>query len=307
MRAGWLAAMVVVFAGLGALAANAQPTPDQARRFTSPKISAAYAARLRKLPDWNGRWRPSSGPKPRPAEIMFDPDHFYNPPDPSPPEDQGAGLVGPMPGAYLTDIPYNDEWAKKYRKIVQDTVDGRSIDKVAICQPYGFPRIMGGNPSGPEIFMTPEMVVMYFDAGSAVRHIYTDGRGHPKGEGFGTDVNPRWNGHSIGHWEGDTLVVDTVGIYPSNFDQTAAPHSDQMHVTERIRLVARDWLEDAMVIEDPVAFARPWKITRWFRRARQKYPPVVDDTCSPDEFVDMSKGYQSIVLPGEREAAEQKQ
>jgi hypothetical protein len=270
--------------------------------FAQPKNGPA---KLKQLPDWNGRWRPSSGAKPRPAEIAFDPDNYFSPPDPAGPEDEGAGLVGLIEGTYLTGVPYNKAWKQKYQKIVQDTLEGRSIDRVGACEPYGFPRIMGGNPSGPEIFMTPEVVLMYFDAGSAVRHIYTDGRGHPKGEGFDTDIAPRWNGHSIGHWEGDTLVVDTVGILPSNYDQTAAPHSDELHVLERIRLVDKDWLEVAMTIEDPTAFTRPWKVTRYFRRDKEKYPKVSDNTCPPDNFIDMSQGYQRIILPAEREAMEE--
>ena len=284
---------------------HAQPATPAAD-FVSPRISDEYIDALKKLPDWNGRWRPSAD-KPRPAEIAFDPNNFYSPPDPAEAGDEGAGLVGLIQGTYLTKIPYNKEWLAKYRKIVKDTAEGKSIDRVAICEPYGFPRVMGGNPSGPEIFVTPEVVLMYFDAGSAVRHIYTDGRGHPKGEGFDTDVAPRWNGHSIGHWEGDTLVVDTVGTYPSNYDQTAAPHSDQLHVTERIRLVAKDWLQDAMTIEDPVAFTRPWQVTRYFKRDKEKYAKVKDDTCSPDNSVDMSQGYQKLVLPAELEEAERKE
>jgi hypothetical protein len=287
----------LVFAN--AVAQPAEPAPD----FKAPKISTEYAEKLMKLPDWNGRWRPSSK-KPRPAEIAFDPENFYSPPDPAGPGDEGAGLVGLIEGTYLTSIPYNKEWQAKYKKIVKDTEEGRSIDQVGICAPYGFPRIMGGNPSGPEIFMTPEVVLMYFDAGSAVRHIYTDGRGHPKGEGFDTDIMPRWNGHSIGRWEGDTLVVDTVGTFPSNFDQTAAPHSDQLRTTERIRLVEKDWLQVDRTIEDPVAFTRPWRVVRYFKRDKQKYPKVKDDTCPPDNLVEMSGGYQRIILPAEREAQE---
>lgn len=290
---------------LGCAVAAAQPKNGPAPGFKAPRLSDEYLRKLKQLPDWNGRWRPSSGSKPRPAEIAFDPDNFFSPPDPAEPGDEGAGLVGLIEGTYLTGIPYNKEWKAKYDKIVQDTLEGRSIDRVGACEPYGFPRIMGGNPSGPEIFVTPEVVLMHFDAGSAVRHIYTDGRGHPQGEGFDTDVAPRWNGHSIGHWEGDTLVVDTVGIYPSNYDQTAAPHSDALHVVERIRLVAKDWLEVAMTIEDPEAFTRPWKVTRYFKRDTQKYPKVADNTCPPDNFIDMSQGYQRIILPAEREAMEE--
>ncbi len=291
-----------------ATVAAAQPADGRklpAPGFKSPKISAGYTAALQKLPDWNGRWIPTSGAKPRPAEISFDQINFVSPPDPA--EEEGAGLVGLIEGTYMTSIPYNAEWKAKYDKIIADNLEGKNTDRVSVCWPYGFPRVMGGNPSGPEIVVTPEFVLMYFDAGSAIRHIYTDGRGHPKGEGFERDVEPRWNGHSIGHWEGDTLVADTIGTYPSNYDQTGAPHSDQLRVTERIRLVDKDWLEDAMTMVDPVAFTKPWQVTRWFRRAPTKYPVVKDDTCSPDNNSEMKDGYQTLVLPGEREAQEKKE
>lgn len=299
---GALSALALV--ALVGCAREGSPPQNGASEFKAPRFSDEYLAKLKQLPDWNGRWRPSAS-KPRPAEIAFDPENFYSPPDPAEAEDEGAGLVGLIEGTYLTGIPYNEEWKAKYDHNVKEALEGRAVDRVGACEPYGFPRIMGGNPSGPEIFMTPEVVLMYFDAGSAVRHIYTDGRGHPKGEGFDTDVALRWNGHSIGHWEGDTLVVDTVGIYASNYDQTAAPHSDELHVVERIRLVDKDVLEVAMTIEDPVAFTEPWKVTRHFKRDAEKYPKVSDNTCPPDNFIDMSQGYQRIILPAEREAMEE--
>lgn len=280
-----------------------QSTERAKPRFQAPRIDKAYTAELGQLPDWNGRWRPTA-PQPRPAEIIFDPENFYSPPDPSQSGDEGAALVGPLEGTYLTGIPYNKEWRLKYQHNVQEALAGRAVDRVAICEPYGFPRVMGGNPSGPEIIITAEFVLMYFDAGSAVRHIYTDGRGHPKDEGFDNDVQLRWNGHSIGRWEGDTLIVDTIGIYPSNYDQTAAPHSDQLHVTERIRLVEKDRLEVVMTMVDPIAFTRPWTVTRYFKRDADKYPNVSDHSCAPDEFIEMSQGYQRIVLPQEQEAEE---
>ncbi|MEO6339357.1 MAG: hypothetical protein ABIO39_04910 [Caulobacteraceae bacterium] len=274
--------------------------------FTAPKFGDAYIEAMRKLPDWNGRWRPTSAGKRRPAEIMFDPLNFYEAPDPAGKgeEGDGAGIAGPMPGSKLNKIPYNAEWQKKYDDIVKNTVAGRSIDRAAICEPYGFPRVMGGAPSGPEIFITPEVVIMYFDAGSAVRHIYTDGRQHPTNEGFEPgEVVPRWNGHSIGHWEGDTLVVDTVGMYPAYYDQTDPPYSAKLHVVERIRQIDKNTLESKMTLTDPVAFTRPWEVTRLLTRATEKFPKVLDATCAPEEGVEMKNGYQSIILPGEKAGA----
>lgn len=276
-----------------------EPIPN----YKAPRFDEAYLDKMRKLPDLNGRWMMTAGDRRRPAEVMFDPEHVFVPPDPAGEEIDYAALVGPLGGTYLTAIPYNEEYRKKYEQIVRDTADGRSIDGVAACQPYGFPRIMGGAPSGPEIVVLPEVVIMTFDQGSAIRHIYTDGRDHPKDEWYEADVMPRWNGHSIGHWEGDTLVVDTVGMFPAYFDQTDPPFSDKLHVVERIRLINHDWLEDQMTLTDPKAFTRPWVVTRYYKRSPEKFRTYGDFACSPDAGVDVSGGYQKLVLPGEMEEA----
>jgi len=298
-------ALLLAAGGLAACGKDGSATAGKGE-FVAPRFSTEYGEALRKLPDWNGRWRPTSGGRRRPAEIMFDPENFFDAPDPAGTgEDEGAGIAGPMPGTKLTKIPYNAEWQKKYDDIVKNTIAGKSIDRAAICEPYGFPRVMGGAPSGPEIFVMPDLVLMYFDAGSAVRHIYTDGRKHPTNEGFEPgEVVPRWNGHSIGHWEGDTLVVDTVGMYPAYFDQTDPPFSDKLHVVERIRQTDANTLEVKMTLTDPVAFTRPWEVTRLLSRDKERWPRVLDSTCAPEEGVEMSKGYQSLVLPQEREARE---
>jgi hypothetical protein len=285
-------------------AAPKMPEPPRGRTgYVAPRLPADYLARLAKLPDWNGTWIQQAAPKLRPAHLVFDPDNFHEPPD----DLEGKnGLVSVRPGSYMTAIPYKPEYLKEYMDNVAANADGRSIDKAALCVPYGMPRLMGGAPSGPEIIMTPDMVSMYFDFGSTVRHIYTDGRKHPEGESFEGGLNPRWNGHSIGRWEGDTLVVDTVGVYPGFYDQTSAPHSDQLRMTERIRLIDWNWLEDEMVIEDPVMFTKPWKVTRWYlRNGAGRYPDVGDNDCPPNQEIDFSEGYQRLILPAEEEAREE--
>ena len=277
-----------------------EPIPD----YKAPRFDEDFLDKMRKLPDLNGRWMMSAGDLRRPAEVMFDPEHRFVPPDPAGEEADFGGLVGPLPGSYLTGIPYNEEYRKKYEQIVRDTADGRSIDAVAACRPYGFPRIMGGAPSGPEIVVTPEVVIMTFDQGSSIRHIYTDGRGHPMDDWYDTGIMPRWNGHSIGHWEGDTLVVETIGIIPGYFDQTNPPFSDKLHVVERIRLINHDWLEDQMTLTDPDAFTRPWVVTRYYKRSPEKFRTYRDSECPPDASIDISGGYQRLILPGEMEEAE---
>jgi hypothetical protein len=109
-----------------------------------------------------------------------------------------------------------------------------------------------------ELVQTPARLVMLFeDDVPSHRTVYLDGRGHPK------DPNPDWMGHSIGHWEGDTLVVDTVGFNDKTWlDNVGHRHTEMLHVTERFRRPDVGHLEIEFTIEDPGAFAKPWVIKR---------------------------------------------
>jgi hypothetical protein len=95
-----------------------------------------------------------------------------------------------------------------------------------------------------------------------VRHIHTDGRAHP------ADPDLTFNGDSIGHWEGDTLVVDTVGLAPQTFLVDGVQHSKGEHIVERIRLSDPDMLEIRTRIEDPGVLAQPWEFVGRFARHR---------------------------------------
>jgi hypothetical protein len=120
------------------------------------------------------------------------------------------------------------------------------------CIPPGMPRIFL-HPLPMEIVQGPSEVVMLFEYDSIRRQIYTDGRAHD------TSLGPLWMGDSIGHWEGDTLVVDTVNLNDKNWiDRVGHPHSEALHVVERIRRVNHDHLLDELTIEDPKAYTKPW-------------------------------------------------
>ena len=124
------------------------------------------------------------------------------------------------------------------------------------CAPYGFPRIMI-DADHFEIFQIPNRIFMRFYRNNEQRQIWMDGRGHPK------DVELTWKGHSIGRWDGDTLVVDTVGILSGEngkvkwLDAAGHPHSDDLHVTERIRRVNQNTMQIDFVFEDPKTFTAP--------------------------------------------------
>jgi hypothetical protein len=109
-----------------------------------------------------------------------------------------------------------------------------------------------------KLVQTPKLLVMLFeDDIPSHRQVFLDGRTHPK------DPNPSWMGHSIGHWEGDTLVVDTVGFNDRSWlDPQGHPHTEQMHVIERMRRPDLGHLEIEFTIEDPATYAKPWVIKR---------------------------------------------
>jgi hypothetical protein len=127
-----------------------------------------------------------------------------------------------------------------------------SQDPILNCLPPGVPRIML-IPFPMQIVQTPGEVILLFEYDHYVRHIFLDRQEHPRNLDF------TWMGDSIGHWEGDTLVVDTVGLNDKTWlDQVGHPHSDSLHVVERIRRVNRDTLEDDLTIDDPRAYEKPW-------------------------------------------------
>jgi hypothetical protein len=260
--------------------------------FVSPRISGEYAKEIGKLPDWNGAWLMTGGQTER-ARLMFDADNVYSPPNPS-----AALDFGVLPGTYNTRIPYKPEYEARHKELIQMSIDGMSPDPVGTCmQPHGFPRQMGGIPVGPEIIVLPEMVLMSWAPLGAQRRIYTDGRPHPDPDLFPAN----FMGHSIGHWDGDTLVVDTTHMLEGIYDMSGAPHSDQIHVVERIRLIDNDTLENVITITDPVMLTEPWIVTRKYRRAKNRFPDLALEYCSPGSQVDFSKGYQELILPSELE------
>ena len=133
-----------------------------------------------------------------------------------------------------------------------DPVNPTSGDTIG-CFPPGVPRIYL-QPFPMEIIQIPSRVIMLFEYNHFVRQIYTDGRKHSE------DVAQTWMGDSIGMWEGDTLVVDTIGFNDKTWlDRAGHPHSDELHVVERMRRVDHDTLQVDITIDDPKAYTKPWK------------------------------------------------
>jgi hypothetical protein len=121
------------------------------------------------------------------------------------------------------------------------------------CLPPGTPRIYL-QPFPFQMVTTPKEIIMFFEYDHTVRQIFMDGRAHP------ADITPTYMGHSIGKWEGDTLVVDTVGFNDKSWlDRDGHAHSDQLHVVERFHRINHDDMTIDITMEDPKALAKPWK------------------------------------------------
>lgn len=140
------------------------------------------------------------------------------------------------------------------------TAPKQSNDPVYGCFPPGLPRIYL-HPKPIEIVQLPDEVIMMFEYDRIVRHIYIDGRAHDE-----FLDPPLWMGDAVGKWDGDTLVVDTIGFNDKTWlDRIGHPHSDALHLTERLRRVSRDTLTDEITINDPKAYTKAWTAQVRFR------------------------------------------
>jgi hypothetical protein len=120
------------------------------------------------------------------------------------------------------------------------------------CDPDGPPRVLN-LPNPFEIIQIPGRVLMFFELGHVWRTIWTDGRALPK------DPDPTWLGYSVGKWDGDTFVVETIGFNDKLWvDVYGSPRSDRMHLTERYRRLNHDTLEMQITMDDPKAYTTIW-------------------------------------------------
>jgi hypothetical protein len=125
------------------------------------------------------------------------------------------------------------------------------------CLPHGIPRLMFV-PLPMQIFQVPDMVLIYEEAGNQLRQIHLN-RDHRK------DLDPTYNGDSVGKWEGETLVVDTIGFNDVTWlDHVGLPHSDALHVVERIHRADHNTLVDDFTIEDSKAYTKPWTASQTY-------------------------------------------
>ena len=123
-----------------------------------------------------------------------------------------------------------------------------------------------GMAYGMEVMQNDQKITFFSEHQDALRRVYLDGR-EPSRQVLD---DPTYAGYSTGHWEGDTLVVDTVALTTKSFIDSSSPHSDKMTVHERIRFIEPDVLEDRVTVNDPEALLEPWETVHTYKKA--SYP-----------------------------------
>lgn len=199
---------------------------------------------VKQLPDWSGVWR-------------FDDESFAK-------ERDASHMAKPVPA---NAAPLNGIWEAK--RLANGAANGghgpdQGLDaNAAQCIPNGMPGIMRAYPFSYEFLFTPGRVTI-IPENQQLRRVFTDGRPHP------ADPDPTFAGHSIGYWEGDTLVIDTIGILPQAEIFQAMRQTAKTHVVERIRRIGDTRLRIDTVVTNPDMFARPFVYFSTFDKSKDE-------------------------------------
>ena len=208
-----------------------------------------------------------SGPRP----VTFDPAHPF--------VENGIEYNAARPGAKdeseqstfpVVDLsnPILQPWAREeLRKLNERVLAGRPLySRQSSCWPMGVPGFLLYVVNPVYFLQTPKEVTLIATSDHMVRHIYLN-------VAHSRNPKPSWYGESVGHYEGDTLVVDTIGVTTKTFiDNYRTPHSDRLHVVERFRMIEDGkTLEVKLHVEDPGAFTAPWDASQ--RYVRSEKPP----------------------------------
>jgi hypothetical protein len=200
-----------------------------------------------------------------PPIVSQDPAHVYVP-----------NNVGKQPTYRMGDVtnPNLKPWVKERLKKDNDEVLAGKIGYTArsSCRPAGVPGFVTFGVRPVYFLQTPNEVVIIYSGDAQVRHVYLD---VPHSE----NPAPSWYGESVGHYEGDTLVVDTIGQNDKTVvDNYRTPHSAKIHVVERWKMINDGQkLQVSYTVDDPDAFNAPWSAIRNYRRVQQ---PMSEEVCA---------------------------
>jgi hypothetical protein len=250
VTAGLLACLMCA----GAASALAQQSP--------PDFSASNVGWI----SVGGEWTPLPG---SPPPVKQDPAHRYVP-----------NNTSEQPTFRIADInnPNLTQFAKdSLKKTNEEVLAGKPMwSRSARCWATGVPAFLL-TPAQPMFFVqTPQQVSMIAQHDNDVRRIYMN-------VPHSANPKPSWYGESVGHYEGDTLVIDTVGLNDKTFvDNFRTPHSEKLHVVERLRLVeGGKFIEAEVLIEDPAVFLKPLHVTK---RSRRVEATLAEWRCAAGEM-----------------------
>lgn len=262
---------------------------------------AAMGASGPSLPDWSGEWQ-QVGATPSPDGG------FYKSLDQVLKEMQWSPPNKPAVQAKI------DKIVAAERKEMEAVRHGANPGGAVRACTFGYPTLMLDSPLMFEVLPTPKETALIFSS-REIRHVYTDGRPHPGKD----DLWPtRW-GDSIGHWEGQTLVIDTIAIKPAidfmhlggtpvlafggiEEMQLITYLSPQTHFIERLRSIDPNHLEDEITIVDPVNFTKPWRLTRTYERVTTIHRMVYED-CEGEERNPIVDGHFTLAPPSSGSSA----
>ena len=208
---------------------------------------------LAELPDWSGIWIPDIA-------------------------DQRAQVRENVP-------PWTPAAAKQISDMMASAAAGRPAGIFNDCLPEGMPTWMLISHNAFEVLFTPGRVTMLGESDSnRLRRIYTDGRGHVE------DPDLTYHGHSVGYWDGDTLVVDTVGVLPEVYiaitEAAGVRNGGDMSIVERMYLIGPDTLHIDLQITAPQILTASWETTRIYERLRGARFDIIEGVCLQGSFVD---------------------
>ena len=259
MRAIQLTVLVTTLVGAAA--------PGSAQQRSGPQGDTW--ASITRLPDWSGAWIVSFD------TFRDDSTRFRDVNHPEAPK---------WTPAYMTVV---DTRSRRVQTGQESTPGASARQNSENCLPTGMPNVMR-YAFAIEFLFTPGRVTILHELDSFVRRIYTDGRAHAP------DPELSYAGESIGHWDGDTLVVHTTAISPNAELLAGLRGSGRTQVTERIRLRDRTHLQIDTVVEDPVALTAPWRYSRVYERIA---PRFFENHCQ-DNNRDVNGDEPNLTPPG---------
>jgi hypothetical protein len=253
LNTGWVAAFAACTTAVVTMGLWATWVRAADKEPIDPAPTLKDYSALATLPDWSGTWTPDMTDQVKQEKS--------NPP------------------------PWKPEIAKQVKKMYADEEAGRPFPIIDHCFPTGMPSWMLITHNAFEVLFTPGRVTILGEGdGNRMRRIYTDGRPHPP------DPDPSFHGHSIGHWEGGTLVIDTIALLPQVYlavnEAVGIPNNGDMHIVEHLHLQGPDTLHDDLTITSSKLLAKPWLTTRTYYRQRARKYEIVEGVCPQGSFID---------------------